>query len=143
MHLNRTGLIFKLPFYRQIYYQLAISYNRETDITHAIILAEPGENILSPLLAHLKDRTGSQLFRHPLQLPILAIELEIENINNRLHASDHEINDLEQSMGQHEYENTPRGSPLEIDFTTTTRKLNFITKRVGVDTLTSGVFSWL
>jgi hypothetical protein len=41
-------------------------------------------------------------------------------------------------MGQHEYENTPRGSPLEIDFTTTTRKLNFINKRVGVDTFNLG-----
>jgi hypothetical protein len=41
-------------------------------------------------------------------------------------------------MGQHEYEDRPIGNPLEMDFTSATRKLNHISKRVGVDILNLG-----
>jgi hypothetical protein len=41
-------------------------------------------------------------------------------------------------MGQHEYEGRPLGNPLEMDFTSKTRKLNYLSKRVGVDILHLG-----
>jgi hypothetical protein len=41
-------------------------------------------------------------------------------------------------MGQHEYKSRPIGKPLEIDFTSVTRKLNYISKRVAVDVLNLG-----
>ena len=41
-------------------------------------------------------------------------------------------------MGQHEYENRPSGNVHELDFLATTRSLNYISKKVGVDTVRLG-----
>ena len=41
-------------------------------------------------------------------------------------------------MGQHEYANRPIGNRFDMNFTTATRKLNHISKRVGVDALNLG-----
>ena len=46
---------------------------------------------------------------------------------------DIKVNDLEELMGQHDYPDRPRGNPLELDFLTTTRSLNAVTKKVAVD----------
>jgi hypothetical protein len=48
------------------------------------------------------------------------------------------MNDLEETMGQHEYSDRRIGNPLEMDFTAVTRKLNHISKRAGVDSLSLG-----
>lgn len=64
---------------------------------------------------------------------MISLELEIKRTNRRVHDWDKSINDLEEFMGQHEYRDRPIGNPLETDFTSATRKLNHISKRLGVD----------
>ncbi|CZR70210.1 uncharacterized protein PAC_20111, partial [Phialocephala subalpina] len=130
------GLIFKIAFYRTDFYQIAISYDSKTNVTHGLILSKTRgfENL--PLLKRLRDE---QLYcDQPLLLPLLAVELVIESCFERLHISDLKINDLQDGMGQHEYDDHPVGSPLELDFLATTRALNHVGKRVGVDSIRLG-----
>jgi hypothetical protein len=69
---------------------------------------------------------------------MVAIERELERTSRRIHEWDKDINVLEEEMGQHEYSSRPSGNPLDMDFTKATRKLNHISKRVGVDILNLG-----
>ena len=63
----------------------------------------------------------------------LASELMIDFSVQRLNTYDCTMNDLEEMMGQHEYNDRPRGNPLELDFVGTTRRINHVTKRLAVD----------
>ncbi len=76
---------------------------------------------------------------HPLTLPLLSIEIELEETNKKLQISDHTLNDLEEELGQHENEGRPRGDPLEIDLVKETRSLNHVGKRVSADELRVGM----
>jgi hypothetical protein len=71
----------------------------------------------------------------PLFISLLLAEEVIESCNERLGISDQKLNGLEETMSQHEYDNRPKGNPLDLDFLVTTRTLNHISKRVGVDVL--------
>jgi hypothetical protein len=51
----------------------------------------------------------------------------------RLHKHKGKMNNLEDIIRQHEYDNRPRGNPLELDFMSTTRSINHVTKRLAVD----------
>jgi hypothetical protein len=66
-------------------------------------------------------------------IPLLLVEIVIEACQFKLQVSDEELNDLEEKAGQHEHHNRPRGDPLEMDFGTTTRKINFIGKRIDLN----------
>jgi hypothetical protein len=66
-------------------------------------------------------------------IPLLLVEIVIEACQFKLRVSDEELNDLEEKAGQHEHPNRPRGDPLEMDFGATTRKINFIGKRVDLN----------
>lgn len=132
-------MIFKLPFYRDKFYQISVSYDLESHTTYGIILAQNSPEALAPLLTRLElHQSNLALSSHPLLLPILAIELEMERISGRVHDWDKRLNELEETMGQHEYVDRPSGNPLEMNFTTATRKLNHISKKLGVDALTLG-----
>jgi len=134
-----AGLIFKIAFYRRAFHQLSIAHDLKTGITYGIILIRDAPYVLPPLLARLTSyQTDLDTIFHPLLLPVLAIEREIERTSRRLHGSDSDINELEQLMGQHEYADRPRGNPLDLDFTAATRKLNYISKTTGVDALNLG-----
>ena len=69
---------------------------------------------------------------------MVAIERELERTSRYIHKWDKDINGLEEEMGQHEYSSRPLGNPLDMDFTKAMRKLNHISKRVGVDILNLG-----
>jgi hypothetical protein len=60
-------------------------------------------------------------------------EIAIEACQFKLRVSDQELNDLEETAGQHEHHNRPVGDPLEMDFESTTRKTNSIGKRVELN----------
>ncbi|KAH8772028.1 hypothetical protein F5882DRAFT_506105 [Hyaloscypha sp. PMI_1271] len=75
---------------------------------------------------------------HPLLLPIAAIGREIDRARRRIHRWDKDVDELEEVMGQHDSEGRPLGNPLEMNFTSKTRKLNYLSKRVGVDILHLG-----
>ncbi|PMD28482.1 hypothetical protein NA56DRAFT_15504 [Hyaloscypha hepaticicola] len=133
------GLIFKLAFYRAKFYQVSISYFPKANVTYGLILAEDSSVILQPLLSLVESYKGNPaLTTYPLLLPMVAIERELERTSRRIHQWDKDINNLEEEMGQHEYPSLPMGNPLDMDFTKATRKLNHISKRVGVDILNLG-----
>jgi hypothetical protein len=67
-----------------------------------------------------------------LLLPLLALQFEVRKYKNRLITSDRRINDLQDSMGQHEYGDRPLGNPLEADFVAVTRALNYVGKRISL-----------
>jgi hypothetical protein len=133
------GLMFKLPFYRDKFYQVSISYDFKSRTTYGIILGRNTHDVLQPLLARLEaHQSNPGLLFHPLLVPILAIKLEMERTSDRLHDRDKSLNALEALMGQHEYTCRPIGNPLNMDFTAATRKLNYISKRLGVDVFNLG-----
>lgn len=141
----KTGLIFKLQFYRLRFYQISISYCPSTNLTYGLVLVRNLSNVAMPLLVELRSyhasvtpNTGTGTRSHPLRLLIIAIQTQILRTSRRIHSWDKDINGLEEVMGQHEYEDRPLGNPLEMDFTSATRKLNHISKRVGVDILNLG-----
>jgi hypothetical protein len=71
-------------------------------------------------------------------LGVLVVELEVNLLQERLKDSNKKLNELEEMMGQHEYEDRPRGNVLDLDFLATTRRLNYISKKVGVDSVRTG-----
>ena len=93
-------------------------------------------DVLAPLLDRLKDY--QDVCDEPSLSAILTAEIEMDLCNARLKKSDRGLNELEESMGQHEYENRPRGNVHELDFPATTRRLNYISKKVGVDVVRLG-----
>ena len=133
-----AGLIFKIPFYRQRFYQVSVSYYFNSNISYGLILHRNIADVLPPLLVELRSyqaKITPNTSLHPVQLPITAIQIQIQRIRQRIHSWDQDINGLQDVMGQHEYKDRPVGNPLEMDFTSATRKLNHISKRVGVDIL--------
>lgn len=123
--------LFNIPFWRPIFFQVAISYNKRTNITSAFLLVRKGGR-LWPLLEK-QLQAHEYWYDQPVMIPLLLAETAIETCHLKLGASDKELNDLEEMMGLHEHLNRPRGDPLEIDFEATTRRINFIGKRVALN----------
>jgi hypothetical protein len=124
--------LFSVPFWRPIFFQAAISYNKRTNITSAFLLFRKGGK-LWPLL-----EKQLQAYKHwcdqPVMIPLLLVETVVEICHLKLGAADQDLNDLEEKVGQHEHFNRPRGDPLVIDFETATRKINFTGKLVALNT---------
>jgi hypothetical protein len=118
---------------------VSISYSPELNLTYGLVLARNPCDVMEPLLSLLETyESKPELGVHPLLLPIAAIGREIDRTRRRIHRWDKDLDELEEVMGQHEYEGRPLGNPLEMDFTGKTRKLNYLSKRVGVDILHLG-----
>ena len=118
---------------------MSISYYPELNLTYGLVLARNPCDVTVPLLSLLETyESKPDLAVHPLLLPIAAIGREIDRTRRRIHRWDKDVDELEEVMGQHEYEGRPLGNPLEMDFTSKTRKLNYLSKRVGVDILHLG-----
>jgi hypothetical protein len=128
-----AGLVFKLGFFRPSFYQLALSYNKQTRLIHGLLLTKSLNNI--PIVPQLLSGFPNQQihYEQPLLLALLSTEQVINSCSERLNNSDWKLNELEAKMGQHEYDDRPIGSPLELDFLATTRALNHIGREVGVD----------
>jgi hypothetical protein len=128
-----AGFMFKLGFYRPQFCQLALSYDKQTRLTHGLVLTKSVNNI--PIVPQLLR--GLQNLRmhceQPLLLAFLSTEQVIDSCIERLDTSDWKLNKLEATMGQHEYDDRPHGNPLELDFLETPRALNHIIRTAGAD----------
>ena len=69
----------------------------------------------------------------PLLVPLLLAEIALDNCQRRLGRSEEALDELEETMGQHEYHNRPRRNPPDMDFVSSARKLNFIGNDVAKD----------
>jgi hypothetical protein len=136
-HSNSTeGFVFKLPseLYTnlgRLFYQYAILHNSESKSTHGIIISKSTPHVVPQILEALQAQ--AEFCDQAALLPIVTSELFIVFSQERLRDVENKLKELEESMGQHEYKNRPRGNPLEIDFLATTRKLNYVSKKVGKD----------
>jgi len=76
--------------------------------------------------------------KQPLLLAILVTELAIDSTERRIQAGDWRLNELEETVGQHEYINRPKRDPLDMDFVGTTRTLNTTSRMLGVERMRLG-----
>lgn len=101
-------------------------------MTHGLLLAKSHVHEFPRLIRGLEDR---QIYcEYPLVLPALIAELVIDICSERVNISNLTLNNLEESMGQHQYMHRPIGNPLELDFISTTRQINFESRKLGLDT---------
>jgi len=116
------------------YYQLSLSYNRDTQLTHGLLLAmtEKGQEF-PRLLEGLKDR--HMYCEQPLLLAALVAELVVDSCATKIEFVDGELNDLEEESGLHRYDNRRRGNPLEMDFMSAIQTLHFANRTLGLDTI--------
>jgi hypothetical protein len=128
-----AGFVFKLGFFRPQFYQLAVSYDKETRLTHSLLLTKSLDNI--PFVSQFFSGLQNQQMHCelPLLLALMSTEQIIDTCIERLDTSDGTLNELEATMGQHEYDHRPKGNPLELDFLATTRALNHVGRMVGAD----------
>jgi hypothetical protein len=73
-----------------------------------------------------------------LLIPCLVIQIALSTNAERIQVADVKLNSLEETTGQHEYINRPLGNPLEIDFITVTRTLNFLARVLGIEKMRLG-----
>lgn len=71
----------------------------------------------------------------PLLLPVVLAEQLVQEIYAELNTQHHKLDLLQNSAGQHEYKGVQCGDPLELDFVSTTRRLNFIGNEVAMRVL--------
>jgi hypothetical protein len=127
------GLTFKVPFYRFDFNHVTITHNPLTNLTTCLLLFKAKQYISSPLLSLFNTPNSIQHSpTQPLLLPLLALQFEVRKYKNRLITSDRRINDLQDSIGQHEYGDRPLGNPLEADFVAVTRALNYVRRRISL-----------
>lgn len=131
-----VGFVLKQGIYQPGYYQIALSYDRQNNTTHGLVLAKTKDHEFSKLISGLKEH--QMHCQQPLLLATLVTELVIDSCGDQISLSDRKLNGLEETMGQHEYVNRPMGSPLEIDFISTTGTLNAISRNLGVETMRVG-----
>jgi hypothetical protein len=128
------GFIFKFMLHRPGYYQLALSYDRETRLTHGLLLAMTNKRQEIPrLIKGLKDR--HIYCEQPLILAALVAELVIDSCAVKIELADGDLNALEEESGLHGYDNRPRGNPLEMDFLKAIQVLHFANRTLGLDTI--------
>lgn len=123
---------FKFTGDRPSSYQLALSYDHQTRLTHGLLLAKSCSHEFRRLVRSLEDRVDN--CEQPLLLAALIAELMIDRCTERVNTIHGELNNLEDSMGQHQYRSRPRGNPLEVDFEKTTSKITLQSRRLPLDT---------
>jgi hypothetical protein len=95
-HAKQTaGFIFTFRLHRPGYYQLALSYDRETGLTHGLLLAMTRKGHEIPrLLKGLLDRL--MFCEQPLILAALAAELVVDSCATKIELLDADLNALEE-----------------------------------------------
>ncbi|CZR56162.1 uncharacterized protein PAC_06050 [Phialocephala subalpina] len=129
--LQITCFVFRFGIYRPSYYHLAVSYCHSTKLSHALLLSKTVDHSFDVLTQRLK--TLQQHIAHPLLLPVLLVDICLASSATRTQLADDRLNELEETMGQHEWINRPLGDPLKLDFVSTTRTLNFTARTLGVE----------
>jgi hypothetical protein len=127
---NFSAFIFKMGLQAIGYFTLALSYNEDTHITHAILLAQTVYNEFPRLVESLK--LGPDLCLHPLFLVIGLEEIITDIGHEKLDLADKTLDHLEVLMGLHPFRNRPVADRLKLDFVRATRTLNSISTMVGV-----------
>jgi Mg2+ and Co2+ transporter CorA len=118
------------------YYQLVLSYNAQTRVTHGLLLSKTTEHKIPNLIDSLKEEPWR--CEEPLYLALLLAELSVNTSAERIQCAELRLNELEEMMGQHEYANMEKGRPLEIDFELATTRPNFQTKWLAVQSMRLG-----
>jgi hypothetical protein len=129
-----TGFIFKFMLHRPGYYQLALSYDRKTRLTHGLLLAMTNKRQEIPRLIN-GLRVRQMYCEQPLILVALVAELVIHSCAVNIELADGDLDALEEEGGLHGYDNRRRGNPLEMDFMKATQILHFANRTLGLDTL--------
>ncbi len=99
-------------------------------------MAKTKDHEYPKLISGLKDR--KMFCRQPLLLAALVTEIVIDSSEELIRVSHFKIDALEETMGQHEYVNRPKGNPFEIDFISTTSALNTTNRTIAVQELRIG-----
>jgi hypothetical protein len=72
---------------------------------------------------------------HSLALHVLLLEHSILSSSHRLQRVDDLLRELEQETGQHGWTDLLLGDSMKLDFTGTTRKLNFVSRSLGSEVM--------
>lgn len=114
----------KIPYHRKDFFQIAINYDQETNTSSGLAVVRSGCDITHLIRSGIEALGNPST--HPLLLPVILLEREVNELTNRLSIHHQKLDDLEATAGQHEYSGIPVGDPLELDFVSVTRRLNFI-----------------
>jgi hypothetical protein len=123
-----------MPLYS--YYHLALSYNSTTRVTSGLLLCKVLRANKDPFPSLIKRlKLTPEYMDHPLYLATQVIEVVVSSYIERIQTRTYTLSELEEDTGQHEYENLEKGDPEQIDFMTMTRKLNFVARNLGSETM--------
>jgi hypothetical protein len=115
---------------------LAVSYDKRTKLTYGLLLSRTSHHEFHKLIQGLKQR---EIYcQHPLIVVVLVAELIVNTIAGLCEGVNRRLNVLEETMGQHEYANRPKGDPLELKFEETTSSPNFIGRTLAVQRMRLG-----
>jgi len=125
------GFVFRFGIFRPSYYQLALSYDPHTNLTHGLLLSKTADHEFPLMTQSLKQYQAH--CTHPLLTAALLAKIIIASTARRIQEVDRGLNELEETTGQHEYINIPMKNPLKLDFMAATRRLNFVGRTLGVE----------
>jgi hypothetical protein len=131
--LRQAGFVFRFGMFQPSYYQLVLTYNASTRITYGLLLSKTSEHQIPKVMKALKEDPWR--CRQPLFPAVLIAELSVFFSAERIQHTELKLNELEQTMGQHEYANMNKGSPIRIDFESAGSSLNFHTQWLAVQTM--------
>jgi hypothetical protein len=114
---------------------MAISYSPKNNLTYALLLFNPKSQSTTISTTLENTITNPLLKMHPLALPVLLLEHSILSSSHKLQRVDDLLRELEQETGQHGWADLPLGDPMELDFTGTTRTLNFASRSLGSEVM--------
>ncbi|KAF8856034.1 hypothetical protein BDZ45DRAFT_675834 [Acephala macrosclerotiorum] len=123
--------VFKFGIFQPSYYHIAVNYCHSTKVSHALLLSKTMDHSYDLLIQQLKS--FQEHIAHPLLLPVLLSELCLVSSSAHIEIGNDRLNELEETMGQHQWINRPLGDPLKLDFISTTRTLNFTARTLGVE----------
>ncbi len=116
------------------YYQLALSYGKESRLTHGLLIAMTTKGHEVPrLLKGLQER--HMYCEQPLILAALVAELVVDSCAVKIGLADEDLNALEEESGLHGYDNRRKGDPLDMDLLNAIRILHFANRTLGLDTI--------
>lgn len=127
------GFLLKIPFFMPYFFQIEVCHDMKTNLTYAFMVIRRRSRVAEIMMSRLRE-TEAMLY-HPLGMPLQLAEISVED--SQVHLSDvhAHLDELEESMGQHEYTGRPVGNPLELVFLATTRTLNSIGHKIAFDML--------
>ncbi|KAH8686113.1 hypothetical protein BGZ60DRAFT_396910 [Tricladium varicosporioides] len=133
MNTSNPVLQLELPFHYPNKSRITIRYDRESNITYAFLITSKGDNIVKPLFDSLKN--FPEFCDQPSLIAGLLLEYSIYICIFRLSGFTDSIDALEKELGQHKHPGAPSKDPLEVNFQDTTKLLNWISCRAGIDTV--------